>query len=246
MDFAGKTNRQTRKQAMKINIPDHLSIDGKPVFFTCADCAVLIITPLLVLIFNRWWYGDENSPPEYYICLTVLFMSSEIYFGLKETERNAVRVVLIDKSSSILLISTRDGSNPDFIKSWELPGGGIQEGESHVEAIMREVYEETGFKINPQFISEPLWFRDVYYSYRGERRLQHESISTAYINCYKPRVNNDNREPFELEDHLDFHWWSVDELISETVEIFYPRSLPRHINKLILGERINDPIEIWN
>ena len=54
-------------------------------------------------------------------------------------ERSAVRIVLVDSSGSILLLSTRDASNPSFKKSWELPGGGIEPDESITEAVIREV-----------------------------------------------------------------------------------------------------------
>ena len=41
------------------------------------------------------------------------------------TERAAVRVVLVDSSDAVLLLSTKDATNPDFGVSWELPGGGM-------------------------------------------------------------------------------------------------------------------------
>lgn len=172
-------------------------------------------------------------------------MSSEMIFPLKETERHAVRVILIDKTRSILLLSTRDVSNPNFINSWELPGGGILEGESHADAAIREVFEETGLIVPLQSVREPQWFRDVHYSYRGERRLQHETISLAYINVSEPDIHYAEREPFELEDHLEYHWWSIEELISSSAT-FYPRNLPKHIEQLLRGEHINDPMEIWD
>ncbi|CAI0793015.1 NUDIX hydrolase [Serratia quinivorans] len=172
-------------------------------------------------------------------------MSSGILSSLKQIERHAVRAVLIDDSGSILLLSTRDASNPDFIDSWELPGGGIHEGEPHAEAITRELFEETGLKINPQSVREPQWIRDVHYSYRGERRLQHEAISVVALSVCKPDIDYSDREPFELEDHLEYHWWSVEELTSSTAT-FYPRNLARHIESLLRGEHIQDPIEHWD
>lgn len=172
-------------------------------------------------------------------------MSSGILSSLGQIERHAVRVVLIDNAGSILLLSTRDASNPDFIVSWELPGGGIHEGEPYAEAITRELFEETGLKINPKSVPEPQWIRDVYYSYRGERRLQHEAISVVTLNSCKPDIDYSDREPFELEDHLEYHWWSLEELTSSTAT-FYPRNLAIHIESLICGEHIQDPIEHWD
>ncbi|HRW58911.1 MAG TPA: NUDIX hydrolase [Chlamydiales bacterium] len=45
------------------------------------------------------------------------------------------------KNNQILLIKRRD------VPVWVLPGGGIEEGETLDEAIIREVQEETGLKV---------------------------------------------------------------------------------------------------
>jgi 8-oxo-dGTP pyrophosphatase MutT (NUDIX family) len=160
-------------------------------------------------------------------------------------ERPAVRVVLTDDEGAVLLLSTRDASNPDFGSSWELPGGGVLPSESPVEAAVREVREETGLAIAASSVSPPLWTRDVLYTYRGERRLQHETIFLAKVAGSAPIIDVAGREPFEIEDHLLSRWWSISE-IKASSERFYPRSLPRHI--VDLGERchIDEPIEVWD
>lgn len=92
-------------------------------------------------------------------------------------ERHAVRLVLLDAEGSVLLLHTRELSNPAFRSTWELPGGGIERGESFVAAARREIREETGIELDEACIAAPRWRRDVQYSYRGERRLQHEHKS---------------------------------------------------------------------
>jgi 8-oxo-dGTP pyrophosphatase MutT (NUDIX family) len=144
-----------------------------------------------------------------------------------------------------LLLSTRDASNPAFGSSWELPGGGISGGEGLVDAIVREVREETGLTLKPAEVGPPLWIRDVLYTYRGERRLQHETIFVATIAVPAPEIDVAEREPFELEDHLLFRWWHVDE-IKASSERFYPRSLAQHMEAILRGQRIDDPMEVWD
>ena len=51
--------------------------------------------------------------------------------------------VAIMKENAILLILRED------FPIWCLPGGGIEPGESVVEAAVREAYEETGLKVRP-------------------------------------------------------------------------------------------------
>lgn len=64
--------------------------------------------------------------------------------GLKESftkdiiKRNAVRGVII-KGNKILMIHSNQGD-------YKLPGGGIEQGETHQEAVKREIEEETGYK----------------------------------------------------------------------------------------------------
>ena len=110
------------------------------------------------------------------------------------TRRLAVRVVLLDSASSVLLLSTRDASNPDFGISWELPGGGMVPQESVAETAVREIREETGLRQSLSDVSTPLWRRDVLYTYRGERRLQHEEICVARISALAPRIDAAERE----------------------------------------------------
>lgn len=160
-------------------------------------------------------------------------------------ERRAVRVVLVDSAGSILLLSTRDATNPGFGASWELPGGGVLPGESIAEAAVREIREETGFVLSVSDISRPLWRRVVLYTYRGERRLQHESICVARIPEVAPCIDVTGREAIEREDHLLYRWWQVDELRGSD-DRFYPRSLPRHIDALIAGLPVDEPFEMWD
>ncbi|ATZ96554.1 MULTISPECIES: NUDIX hydrolase [Dickeya] len=160
-------------------------------------------------------------------------------------ERFAARVLLIDGSNRVLLLSTRDASNPAFLESWELPGGGVLAGESITQAVIRELYEETGITLSASSVSSPLWKRDVLYTYRGERRLQHEAICCARIEIAPQTIDERYREPFEREDHLRYQWWPLGELrVSQ--ETFYPITLPRHADALIAGRIIDEPLEVWD
>lgn len=159
--------------------------------------------------------------------------------------RQAVRVVIFDSNDSVLLLSTRDASNPEFGTSWELPGGGLLPQESISEAAVREVFEETGLHIDSGDLSETLWRREVYYTYRGESRLQHESICTVKMNKCRPKIDISRREDFELEDHLCHRWWSKESLLASN-ERFYPCNIPQHFDALLSGLLIDDPIERWD
>jgi 8-oxo-dGTP pyrophosphatase MutT (NUDIX family) len=159
-------------------------------------------------------------------------------------ERQAVRIVVLDANGRVLLLNTRDLGNPNFGTAWELPGGGVEEGESHVETAIRELREETGIAVTPEAISAPTWRRDVSYTYRGEHRLQHEIIVAVRIPQSAPLIEPFQATAFEREDHFEFRWWTLDEIAIST-ERFYPARLSTLLPQFLAGEKIDEPFESW-
>ena len=159
-------------------------------------------------------------------------------------ERYAVRLVLLDAEGRVLLLHTRDLSNPMVPSIWELPGGGIEQGESFVRAAAREIREETGILLDEASMSAPKWHRDVLYTYRGEKRLQRESIGIARIEQVAPSISGNLRVAFEGEDHIDHRWWALQD-IARSDSLFYPRSLPALLPRFVAGEVITESLERW-
>jgi 8-oxo-dGTP pyrophosphatase MutT (NUDIX family) len=58
--------------------------------------------------------------------------------------RRAARVICLDDRERILLLSWRDPCTGEVL--WEPPGGGLERGESDLEAAQRELHEETGLR----------------------------------------------------------------------------------------------------
>ncbi|NUT41327.1 MAG: NUDIX domain-containing protein [Thermoactinospora sp.] len=160
-------------------------------------------------------------------------------------ERDAVRVVVIDSADRILLFHTRDPTMPEKGQWWELPGGGIDPGESPAETAVRELREETGIVVSPEQVSAPSWRRDASFRYRGTLRLQHEVVVAVRLGVPGPPVDGGGRVEFEDEDYFGFRWWPVDEVVGST-ELFYPRELPRLLGAFLAGEQIDQPFELWS
>src|SRR4051812_21572658 len=72
---------------------------------------------------------------------------TELPRDLPILERDAVRLVVRDSEDRILLFHTQEITLPELGVWWELPGGGIDEGESYLEAAVRELREETGIRV---------------------------------------------------------------------------------------------------
>ena len=87
--------------------------------------------------------------------------------------------VLLPRGGSVLLTFQQDP-----IPEFQLPGGGIDPGESPVVALMREVFEETGYRISkPRRLGA---FRR--FTFMPEYDLWAEKICTIYVAAPTLRV----------------------------------------------------------
>ena len=60
------------------------------------------------------------------------------------TARTAVRVVCVDDDFRVLLLRWRDPFDGSIL--WEPPGGGVEVGETAIDAVRRELREEAGLR----------------------------------------------------------------------------------------------------
>jgi len=162
-----------------------------------------------------------------------------------DVERTSVRVVLRDLSRRLLLFSTIDPEMPETGTWWELPGGGMEPGETWADTACREIAEETGLRLSPEQIGEPRWTRTATYLRRHRRVLQHELVVIADLAVEAPKVARDGRTPEELEEYVTSRWWAPEE-VAASAERFFPGSLPALLPRLLAGERIDEPFEFWN
>ena len=83
---------------------------------------------------------------------------------------------IILKDDKILLCRILDG--------YDFPGGGVKKGESIEESLKREIYEETGIKVQPEKIVTAT--EDFFISIESKRKLH--SILLYYL-CKNPEGN---------------------------------------------------------
>jgi 8-oxo-dGTP pyrophosphatase MutT (NUDIX family) len=160
-------------------------------------------------------------------------------------ERSVVRLVVLDTQGTLLLFHTRDPCHPSLGTWWELPGGGIEPGETYRDAAVRELREETGIVGAHSQIGPPAWRRRASFRHRQARRLQDEVIVTVRLTMPGPGIDESHRLDYEKEDYFGYRWWPVPEVLSSS-ERFYPGKLPALLGTFLDGQEIDEPFELWS
>lgn len=160
-------------------------------------------------------------------------------------ERRAVRLVVLDTDQRVLLFHTRDPDHPDLGTWWELPGGGIDEGETYLDATLRELHEETGIVAATHQVGQPLWRRRASFRHRQRRHLQDEVVVTVRLDGSGPDVDETHRFEYEKENYFGFRWWPVADLVASQRR-FYPGRLPALLDPFLAGNTIDEPFELFS
>lgn len=144
--------------------------------------------------------------------------------------RVSARVVLLDNDGAVLLFCGSDpapavNSDGPAPRWWFTVGGAAQQGETLVQAAVRELHEETGLRADPADMVGPVWRRDAVFEFNGSV-IRSEEMYFVY-----------RTERFELSTagltglergFIHGHRWCDETMISELVakgETVYPLQL---------------------
>ena len=134
--------------------------------------------------------------------------------------RLSSRVLLFDREGSILLFLTK-APDTSGVSRWLTPGGGVDPGESHADAAVRELFEETG--LSGVTLGEPVWSHDFSVVWDdADHDTGHAVFYTAIVDRFEPSTANWTEG--EKVDVLESRWWSLAELLA-TSDPFEPVEL---------------------
>jgi 8-oxo-dGTP pyrophosphatase MutT (NUDIX family) len=154
--------------------------------------------------------------------------------------RTAARVVLLDRLGRVLLLRARDPADAGKGWWWEIPGGGVERGETSAEAARRELREETG--IAAVDMGPCVWVQHAEFDFGGYHFDQDERIHVAWCD------GDQELAPTRLEalEALAFdggRWWALHELLASDDKVL-PPALREWLEPLIRGELPAEPIDV--
>lgn len=142
--------------------------------------------------------------------------------------RRAARVLLVDRAGRVLLFRGFDPRAPE-VRYWFTAGGGLDEGESHAQAAVRELFEETGLRVPAEELGPPVYRNVERFPFEGVWYRQEQEFFVVRVDSWQ--VTTSGFQPVELSSVDAHRWWSAAEL-ERTGERFYPTDLPALLRSL--------------
>ena len=153
----------------------------------------------------------------------------------RPAHRRVSRVVLLDENDRFLLLLTASPRLQTPVVRWLTPGGGVEDHETHAEGAIRELFEETGLRVDS--VGEPIW------SIEGQSIFNDGHVQSTYSEYFVVRttsfeLTNENWMDNEFVDITDVRWWTVEEL-NTSGEKYSPEPLLEVIQLAIERSRTN-------
>ena len=111
--------------------------------------------------------------------------------------RPSVRSIIIKNGKVAMVHSLKY----DYYK---FPGGGIEKGESHEEALIRETSEEAGLSVIPCTITEYGYVHRIQKNHTSDDIFIQDNY--YYLCSTEPKTHSQNLDDYESEEHFTLEW----------------------------------------
>ena len=163
--------------------------------------------------------------------------------------RRAVRAIVLSDDDSVLLCRFRPPhpAVPDGATGvWSAPGGGIEPGELPLEALRRELLEETGLVLD----ADPphVWHQEVLTPVGYEGSEGYDGLVNDYFLVRTTRFDPRGALPDDdlAAEHISaMRWWHHEEVAAhDGPDLFSPRDLAGPLASLVAGHVPDTPIPL--
>ncbi len=160
--------------------------------------------------------------------------------------RQSVRALLFNPAGEFLLFKYKNdpnihpvGGQPLAGDYWGTVGGGIDEGEDIMDALRREIFEETGhtdITTGPQ-----VWHRKVDLMFYGD--ILHIDEKYFVVHTARSDISTAGHTQIERKFVSDMRWWKPADA-AVTPDFIFPVILPKHIVDIAEGRYPQDILRI--
>jgi 8-oxo-dGTP pyrophosphatase MutT (NUDIX family) len=128
------------------------------------------------------------------------------------------RLLLLDPQDRVLLIHERLESGGSH---WLTPGGGLEDGETPLQAAVREAFEETGIAVDLPAGAQPVLTTRRLWSWQG---TVYDQVDHFYLARLASAVEPAPRSLTEPEriTLLGHRWWRAEELRATAAVLLPP------------------------
>lgn len=142
--------------------------------------------------------------------------------------RRTARVLLRKPSDEVFLLLTHFDPEVGLPARWITPGGGIDAGETPIQAAVRELFEETGLNVSESELSRPIGELEGIWNWADgfNSHSYHDTFFELTVTDFV--LDDSSWTDDERRDVLKYRWWTLDEL-KTTAEPIGPHGLIQFI-----------------
>lgn len=144
---------------------------------------------------------------------------------MRKISRKIVAALILSKDHKLLMVKKNPAHGGVYLNAWHIPGGGVEPNETLEEAVVREIFEETGLRYSAQHV--------VLVDDRGSSTAIKTLPTGEEVSCdmqfwvYAVQLTQDAADTVVRlsEEHADYVWADVTsihdfELTPPSVELF--------------------------